>query len=78
MKKILILIILIMISFNSYSNEVIFHEKFYPKEKTKPPVVIALHSSGGYFTVHKAVKPFLTVLGISCNFKSRNILGQIE
>ena len=59
MKKILVLIILIMISFNSYSNEVIFHEKFYPKEKTKSPVVIALHSSGGYFTVHKAVKPFL-------------------
>ena len=52
------LIILIMISFNSYSNEVIFHENFIQK-KTKPPVVIALHSSGGYFTVHKAVKPFL-------------------
>ena len=48
-----------MISFNSYSNEVIYHEKFYPKEKVKSPVVIALHSSGGYFTVHKAVKPFL-------------------
>jgi dienelactone hydrolase len=59
MIRVLIIIIIFFISHSSYSNEVIYHEKFYPENNKKSPAIIALHTSGGYSTVKKVVKPFL-------------------
>ena len=45
--------------FSTLKAEPIFHEKYYPGGNGPFPVVIALHTSGGYKTVRKSVNGFL-------------------
>ena len=45
--------------FSTANAEPIFHEKHYPNGDGPFPVVIALHTSGGYKTVRKSVNGFL-------------------
>jgi dienelactone hydrolase len=46
-------------AFSTLKAEPIFHEKYYPSGNGPFPVVIALHTSGGYKTVRKSVNGFL-------------------
>ena len=45
--------------FSTAKAEPIFHEKHYPNGDEPFPVVIALHTSGGYKTIRKSIKGFL-------------------
>ena len=57
--KVLMGWIVCLIFSSSVQAEPIYHEKHYPNGSGPFPAVIALHTSGGYITVRKAVKGFL-------------------
>ena len=61
MKKLLILTTFVfIITFGDAKSEPIFHEKFYPPGDGPFPTVLLLHTSGGYKTVGKNVKYYVS------------------